>query len=93
METWSIEQAKAKFSELITLADSQGPQAIIQNGKTAAVVVSAKEWEHDLGVDVLPEHKQAKRSDNLADFFAASPLQGSDLELARSTDSSRAQDL
>ncbi len=86
METWSVAQAKAKFSELITLADSRRPQAIIQNGKTAAIVVSAKEWEHELGLDVLPEQKKAKRSDNLADFFAASLLPGSDLEVARRSD-------
>ena len=70
METWSVAQAKAKFSELIALADSQGPQSITRNGKTAAVVVSAKEWA------------RKGRTGNLAEFFA-SPLPGSGLELTR----------
>lgn len=72
MEAWSVVQAKAKFSELIALADSQGPQSITRNGKTAAVIVSAKEWA-----------RKAGRTGNLAEFFAASPLPGSGLDLTR----------
>ena len=71
METWSVAQAKAKFSELIALAGSHGPQSITRNGKTAAIVVSAKECA------------RKGRAGNLADFFAASPLPGSGLELTR----------
>ncbi len=93
MGTWSVAQAKAKFSELITLADAQGPQAIVQNGKTAAIVVSAKEWQHDFALHDLSRESKAQRKDNLADFFATSPLPCSDLELTRNSDGPRPLEL
>jgi prevent-host-death family protein len=69
---WSVAEAKAKFSEVIDLARSQGPQTVTRNGRTAVVIVAADEWE-----------RKNKRRGNLADFFAASPLRGSQLEVRR----------
>src|SRR6266700_3207404 len=63
---WTVAEAKSKLSEVIDLAQSRGPQTITRNGRTAVVVVSAEEWE-----------RKTKRSGNLAEFFAASPLRGS----------------
>lgn len=71
-ETWTVAEAKAKFSELIESANVRGPQTITKNGRTTAVVVSADEWD-----------RKTKRTGNLAEFFAASPLPGSGLSLAR----------
>lgn len=42
--TWSAAEAKAKFSEVIEKARTEGPQHITRHGKDAAVVVSAAEW-------------------------------------------------
>jgi prevent-host-death family protein len=70
--TWTVAEAKAKFSELIERARSRGPQTITRNGHTAVVVVSAEEWT-----------RKTKRVGNLAEFFAASPLVGSDLKIER----------
>ena len=69
---WTVAEAKAKFSEMIERAMSEGPQTISRNGKTAAVVVGAEEWE-----------RKTKRVGNLAEFFAASPLRGSRLKIHR----------
>jgi prevent-host-death family protein len=80
--TWTVAEAKAKFSELIERARSRGPQTITRNGHTAVVVVSAEEWT-----------RKTKRSGNLAEFFAASPLAGSELEVERDKDESREIDL
>ena len=63
--TWTIADAKAKFSEVLERAESEGPQRITRHGRTAAVVVAAKEWR-----------RKANRKGNLAEFFAASPLGG-----------------
>ncbi len=41
---WSVAEAKAKFSEVIARASSDGPQFIGKHGRPAAVVVSAEEW-------------------------------------------------
>jgi prevent-host-death family protein len=69
---WTVAEAKAKFSEIIERAMSEGPQTITRKGRTAAVVVGAEEWE-----------RKTKRVGTLAEFFAASPLRGSELKLRR----------
>lgn len=64
--TWTVAEAKAKFSELVEQAHSRGPQTITRNGRVAVVVVAAEEWE-----------RKVKRTGNLAEFLLASPLRGS----------------
>ena len=43
--TWTVAEAKAKFSELIEQARSKGPQTVTWHGRSAVVVVSVEEWE------------------------------------------------
>jgi prevent-host-death family protein len=81
-ESWTIAEAKARFSELIDRVNTNGPQTITRHGRTAAVVVSAEEWE-----------RKTKRRGNLAEFFAASPLRDSGLVVERSKDRARDVDL
>jgi len=69
---WTVAEAKAKFSELIDKAQSEGPQKITKHGRTTAVIVAAKEWE-----------RKARRKGNLAEFLTTSPLRGSGLKLRR----------
>ena len=38
---WQLQQAKMKFSELVKLAATEGPQSVTVHGKAAAVVLSA----------------------------------------------------
>src|SRR5216684_1331306 len=71
-QVWTVAEAKAKFSEIIQRAMSEGPQTITRKGRTAAVVVGADEWQ-----------RKTKRVGNLAEFFAASPLRGSGLKVRR----------
>jgi prevent-host-death family protein len=79
---WSVARAKAQLSRVIDRAISAGPQIITRRGRKAAVVVSAEEWE-----------RRTKRRGNLAEFFAASPLRGSGLEVRRTKDEPRKIDL
>jgi prevent-host-death family protein len=71
-QSWTVAEAKAKFSEVLDRVMSEGPQTITRNGRTAAIMVGAEEWQ-----------RKTKRVGNLADFFAASPLRGSELKLRR----------
>lgn len=82
MENWTVAEAKAKLSEVIEQAQSNGPQTITKRGRKAAVVVSAEEWD-----------RKTRRTGNLAEFFAASPLRGSGLRIRRSKDGPRKVDL
>jgi len=77
-EVWTVAEAKAKFSEIIERAMSEGPQTITRKGRTAAVVVGAEEWQ-----------RKTSRVGNLAEFFAASPLRGSNLKIRRSKQPAR----
>ena len=43
--TWSLAEAKAKFSELVERARTEGPQHLTKNGKDAAVMLSAEEYQ------------------------------------------------
>jgi prevent-host-death family protein len=82
VDTWTLAEAKAKFSELVDRARSDGPQIVTRHGRAAVVVVAAEEWE-----------RKAKRVGNLAEFLAASPLRGSGLEATRIQDAPRKIDL
>jgi prevent-host-death family protein len=77
-DSWTIAQAKAKFSEVVEKAQSNGPQTITRRGRTAVVVVAAEEWD-----------RKTKRSGNLAEFFTSSPLRGSEIDLTRRKDKAR----
>jgi len=70
--TWTVAEAKAKFSELIEKANTEGPQKITKRGRTAAVVVAAGQWE-----------RQNQRQGTLAEFLLSSPLRGSGLRMRR----------
>jgi prevent-host-death family protein len=71
-DIWTVAEAKAKFSEVLDRAVSDGPQTITRNGKTTAVIVSAEEWA-----------RRAKREGTLLDFFANSPLREYGVEIER----------
>ncbi|HXR25516.1 MAG TPA: type II toxin-antitoxin system Phd/YefM family antitoxin [Candidatus Binataceae bacterium] len=75
---WAVAEAKARFSEVIDRALSEGPQTITRKGREAVVVVSAAEWK-----------RKTKRKGNLAEFFAASPLRGSGVRIQRTKDGPR----
>lgn len=45
MTKWQLHDAKAKLSELIELARSEGPQIITRHGKASAVILSIEEFE------------------------------------------------
>jgi antitoxin Phd len=42
---WQIQQAKARFSELVQKAIDEGPQTVTRRGKDIVVVVSAQQFE------------------------------------------------
>lgn len=71
-QTWTVAEARAKFSEVVKRAIFEGPQTIARKGRSIAVVVGAEEWQ-----------RRSKRVGSLAEFFAASPLRGSGLKLRR----------
>jgi antitoxin Phd len=72
MNTWQLEDAKNKLSEVIERALKQGPQLITRRGEKAVVVISYKEYA-----------RMKKSQSKLSGFFRASPLAKVDLNLKR----------
>jgi prevent-host-death family protein len=44
MGTWQVQDAKAKFSELLAAAETSGPQTITKRGVEKAVIVPIQQW-------------------------------------------------
>jgi prevent-host-death family protein len=42
---WQVQEAKAKFSQLVQKAIEEGPQTVTRHGKEVAVVLSADEYK------------------------------------------------
>jgi prevent-host-death family protein len=77
---WQIQEAKAKFSELVQKAIDEGPQTVTRRGKDVAVVLSAEEYR-----------SLRKGQIDFKEFLTLLPLDGVDLE--RSKDLPRDVDL
>ena len=71
MPTWQLQEAKARFSELMRGA-AAGPQTITVHGRRAAVVLSAEDYDR---------LKRSKPS--LSEFLRTSPLAGIRLNIER----------
>lgn len=67
MQSWQMQSAKARFSELVKHAAQEGPQDITLHGRSVAVVVSRELF------DRLSGNEQS-----LVDFMRASPLHSRD---------------
>jgi prevent-host-death family protein len=46
MHTWSVQDAKARFSELLETCMVEGTQLITKRGVDAAVLIPIDEWKH-----------------------------------------------
>lgn len=45
MKAWPVQDAKARFSELLEACLKKGPQLVTRRGANAAVLVSAEQWQ------------------------------------------------
>jgi antitoxin Phd len=45
MKTWPVQDAKARFSELLETCLRDGPQLVTRRGEKAAVLVPMVQWE------------------------------------------------
>ncbi len=44
MQTWPIQDAKARFSEFVQSCIADGPQMVTRRGAEAAVLIPVSEW-------------------------------------------------
>ena len=72
---WRLQDAKARFSELVRLAHSDGPQHVTLHGRDAVVVVDAAEFNRLKG---------ARTGALLIEALQASPHRHTNIEPHRS---------
>lgn len=62
MKTWPVQDAKARFSEMLDACLKTGPQLVTRRGVDAAVLVPAEHWQR-LANDAKPTLKELLLSD------------------------------
>jgi antitoxin Phd len=75
---WKLEEAKARFSEVVRRAQSEGPQRVTVRGKDAVIVISTEELER-----LLPQQNSVA----FVEFMESLYVEG--LDLSRETDYGR----
>lgn len=75
---WKLEDAKARFSEVVRRAQREGPQRVTVRGRDAVVVISAEELER-----LLPGERRL----GFVEFMESLYVEG--LDLGREPDSGR----
>jgi antitoxin Phd len=83
-ETWQLQSAKARFSEVFRLARTVGPQLITRQGKDGVVMLPVEQFEQLVA---------RSRQPRLVEFFRQSPLVGVELDLKRDKDTGRDTEL
>ena len=80
MGQWQLQEAKARFSELVRAASESGPQTVTVRGRSAVVVLSERQYRS--------LQTRAKRP-SLVDFMRNSPLVGLQLDVQRDSSLTR----
>jgi prevent-host-death family protein len=75
MHTWQVQEAKAKFSQLIDECQKE-PQLVTRNGEAAAYVISSEQYEK-----ITTRKKPHTNKMTVGEFFRSSPLFAAGLEL------------
>ena len=77
--TWKLQDAKSKFSEIVDRALTQGVQIVTRQGKELLAVIPYEEYE-----------RLTRQTGSLAQFLLTSPLSGSELTIERDKNLPRA---
>lgn len=80
MQTWQLQEAKARFSEVVKKAREEGPQEVTVRGEPYVVVLAREEYD-----------RLVRPRPSLVAFMQSSPMAGADLTLER--DQSPVRDL
>ena len=79
MDTWQMQEAKARLSEVVKRAETDGPQNITLHGRSVAVVLSRATFE-----------RLSSGGQSLVEFMRRSPLHGHDeIEFRRDRSTTR----
>ena len=71
---WQIQEAKARFSEMVDRTLREGPQTVTRHGKPVAVLVRAEEYQ-----------RMRAGGKTFKALLASAPLEGVDIRRSRDT--------
>ncbi len=81
-KVWQLQEAKAKFSELVDEVLQDGYHTVTRNGRPVVVILSQKEFD-----------QYRRREDTIIDFFNRAPFPDEEIDLTRDKDPGREIDL
>ena len=67
MASWALQDAKARFSEVVNRACKEGPQTVTRHGRSAVVILATEQF---------CQLTQREDKADLVGFFRHSPLTG-----------------
>lgn len=73
MASWAVQDAKAKFSELLEAAEQSGPQTITRRGVETAVVCPIEEWRRIHPPTPAQEPKRILTNDEFLALLRSAP--------------------
>ena len=80
--TWQLQDAKSKFSQVVERAMRDAPQFVTKHGSNAVVILSIEDYK-----------KLTKPKKDLVTFLRNSPLVGIEFDISRNTDVPREVEL
>ena len=78
MTSWQLQDAKARLSEVIKSAKTEGPQEVTVRGQPSAVILSMEAYE-----------AMKKQRPDFVSLMRSSPLVGEEIHIERSTSLAR----
>jgi prevent-host-death family protein len=73
MASWAVQDAKARFSELLETAQKNGPQTITRRGVETAVVVPIEEWRRRFPASRVETPVEPMSTDEFLRFLRSAP--------------------
>ena len=70
---WALQDAKAKFSEVVKRAKSEGPQEVTLRGEPAAVILSKADFDRLVGKSPDTAEPRSKDGKTFLEFLLDGP--------------------
>jgi prevent-host-death family protein len=81
MHTWQLQEAKSRFSEVVDLTLTEGPQLVTRRGEEAVVILAAKDYHRLVGdaPNLIDHLLNAPRGEALVTTRSMEPIRDLDL--------------
>ncbi len=81
MHTWQLQEAKSRFSEVVDLTLTEGPQLVTRRGEEAVVILAAEDYRRLVGdaPNLIDHLLNAPRGEALVITRSKEPIRDLDL--------------